>query len=48
LRSKFSGHDSSYYPVPIPIEVKKHFQQQDGMKDEGAEYGGLEHAAIIT
>ena len=46
----FSGHDSSYYPVPTwsSTEVKKHFQQQDGRKDEGVEYGGLEHAAIIT
>ena len=46
----FLGHDSSYYGVPTwsPIEVKRHFQQQDGRNDDGADLGGLEHAAIIT
>ena len=50
VRINVLGHDSSYYEVPTwsPIEVKKHFQQQDGRNDEGVGLGGLEHAAIIT
>ena len=46
----FLGHDSSYYGVPThsPIDVKRHFEQQDGRNDDGADLGGLEHAAIIT
>ena len=49
-KEKFLGHDSSYYDVPTwsPIEVEKHFREQDGRNDDGANLGGLEHAAIIT
>ena len=49
-KEKLSGHDSSYYDVPTfsPLEVEKHFREQDGRNDDGANLGGLEHAAIIT
>ena len=50
LKRNFLGHDSSYYDVPTfsPLEVEKHFREQDGRNDDGASLGGIEHAAIIT